>query len=95
MRPTPSHHKMCDPAHPALARPSGSGEQLPEGYFHHNESTSGFKKTASDYVKDVHQKVILVDGERLAYLMIEHNIGVSLFHSYEIKKINGDPFGQE
>ena len=45
--------------------------------------------------KDVHQKVILIDGDRLADLMIEHNIGVAPFHSYEIKPIDSDYFDQD
>jgi restriction system protein len=43
----------------------------------------------------VHQKVILIDGDRLADLMIEHNIGVAPFHSYEIKPIDSDYFDQD
>jgi restriction system protein len=69
-----------------------AGKQAQKGIF---ITTSGFKKSASEYAKDVHQKVILVDGERLADLMIEHNIGVAISHSYEIKQIDSDYFGQE
>ena len=58
-------------------------------------TTSGFKSTATEYAKDVAQKVILIDGDRLADLMIEHNIGVAPFHSYEIKHIDSDYFDQD
>lgn len=69
-----------------------AGKKAQKGVF---ITTSGFKNTATDYAKDVHQKVILIDGERLADLMIEHNIGVSPFHSYEIKHIDSDYFEQD
>jgi restriction system protein len=69
-----------------------AGKKAQKGVF---ITTSGFTGTASDYAKDVHQKVILIDGERLADLMIEHNVGVSKFHSYEVKHIDSDYFEQE
>jgi restriction system protein len=69
-----------------------AGKKAQKGIF---ITTSGFKRSANEYAKDVHQKVILVDGERLADLMIEHNIGVSTSDSYEIKKIDSDYFNQE
>ena len=38
------------------------------------------------------QRVSLMDGQRLAELMIEHNIGVSSAYAYEIKRIDSDYF---
>lgn len=55
-------------------------------------TTSDFNDNALSYVRSISQKVILVDGDRLADLMIEHNIGVSLAHSYQIKQIDSDYF---
>jgi len=69
-----------------------AGKKAQKGIF---ITTSGFKKSASEYAKDVHQKVILVDGERLADLMIEHNIAISTSQSYHLKKIDSDYFAQE
>jgi restriction system protein len=69
-----------------------AGKKAQKGVF---ITTSGFKTSAREYVKDVHQKVILVDGERLADLMIEYNIGVTMSHSYEIKRIDSDYYEQE
>ena len=66
-----------------------AGKKAQKGIF---ITTSGFKNTAIEYSKDVQQKVILVDGERLADLMIEHNIGVAPFHSYKIKHVDSDYF---
>ncbi len=69
-----------------------AGKKAQKGVF---ITTSGFKATASQYAKDVHQKIIMIDGERLADLMIEHNIGVAPFHKYEIKHIDSDYFDQD
>lgn len=40
----------------------------------------------------MHNKVILIDGRRLAELMIEHGIGVAEEHAYSVKKIDSDYF---
>ena len=56
-------------------------------------TTSQFTGEARDYVKRIDKKIILIDGEQLAELMIEHNVGVSLVSAYEGKKIDADYFG--
>jgi restriction system protein len=66
-----------------------AGQQANKGVF---ITTSGFKKTAVEYAKSVPQKVILIDGDRLATLMIEHNIGVSTVRTVELKRIDSDYF---
>lgn len=55
-------------------------------------TTSGFTADALEYVKVAREKIILIDGRRLAALMYEFNVGVSLEHSYEVKKIDMDYF---
>lgn len=65
------------------------GQRAKKGVF---ITTSHFTNTAYDYVKTIDPKVILIDGEKLAYLMIEHNIGTSTIESYDIKKIDLDYF---
>ena len=45
-------------------------------------TTSSFSKEAIDYVKLIDSKIVLIDGEMLAQLMIDHNIGVSIAASY-------------
>ena len=35
----------------------------------------------------VADKVVLIDGETLAKLMIDHSVGVSLQRSYEVKRV--------
>jgi len=37
----------------------------------------------------------LIDGEALAQLMIENDVGVSKITSYDIKKIDSDYFEEE
>ncbi len=69
-----------------------AGQQAHKGVF---ITTSGFIDTAIAYAKKVPQKVILIDGEKLADLMVKHNIGVALSHSYEVKHIDSDYFEQE
>ena len=40
-------------------------------------------------------KISLIEGRKLAELMIDFGVGVSLAHSYEIKKIDNDYFAEE
>jgi restriction system protein len=69
-----------------------AGQQAHKGVF---ITTSEFADTANAYVRNIAQKVILIDGDRLADLMIQHNIGVSLSRSFEVKRIDGDYFEDE
>ena len=55
-------------------------------------TTSDFPKSAHDYVNSIEPKIILIDGDKMASLMIEHNVGVSIKDVYEIKSIDGDYF---
>jgi restriction system protein len=65
------------------------GQRARKGIF---ITTSTFSKEAQEYVKNIESKIILIDGQRLAELMIEYNIGVSTVSTYEIKKIDTDYF---
>lgn len=56
-------------------------------------TTSSFSQHAIDYVERLpNAKVILIDGDRLMRLMIEHNVGVSVEQTYLIKKVDNDYF---
>ena len=68
-----------------------AGKKATKGIF---ITTSAFHDNASDYATGLHQKVILIDGRRLAELMIEHNIGVAEEHAYRVKKIDSDYFDE-
>jgi restriction system protein len=69
-----------------------AGKKAQKGVF---ITTSDFTNNATEYAEDVHQKVILIDGQRLADLMIEHNIGIAPSHSYVIKRVDSDYFDQD
>ena len=53
-------------------------------------TTSKFTKQAIDYAKGQH--IILMDGEKLAYNMIEHDFGVSIKKTFAIKSLDTDLF---
>jgi restriction system protein len=65
------------------------GQRARKGIF---ITTSDFTKEALAYVTNIESKIILIDGSRLAELMIEHNVGVYPVASYEVKKIDSDYF---
>lgn len=58
-------------------------------------TTASFTKTAIDYVARSPKRIVLIDGEELARLMVTHNIGVRAKERYEIKRIDEDYFEQE
>jgi len=41
------------------------------------------------------KRIVLIDGERLAQLMIDHEIGVANVATYSIKRIDADYFAEE
>lgn len=66
-----------------------AGKQAQKGVF---ITTSNFTADAIQFAKGLSQKVILIDGSRLADLMIEHNIGVSTTRTIALKRIDTDYF---
>ena len=69
-----------------------AGKQASKGVF---ITTSHFANSAKEYANSVPQSVVLIDGSRLAELMIEHNIAVSVSERYVLKKIDSDYFEDE
>ena len=65
------------------------GQKASKGVF---ITTSTFTKEADEYASSVDRKVVLIDGEKLASLMIEHNVGISTIRTFEIKRIDSDYF---
>ena len=53
-------------------------------------TTSKFSEPAKQCAKENH--IVLIDGERLATLMIEHSVGVSTVQTYDLKRIDSDFF---
>jgi restriction system protein len=68
------------------------GKKAHKGVF---ITTSGFSKPAEEYARSVQDKVILINGPKLADLLIEYGVRVSPVASYEIKKIDSDYFAEE
>lgn len=68
------------------------GQRARKGVF---ITTSNFTKEALEYVSMIESKIILIGGERLASLMAEHNVGVTVVGQYEVKKIDSDYFDEE
>lgn len=56
-------------------------------------TTGRFSPDAQKYANDRH--IILIDGQHLAELMIEHDFGVSTEYTYRIKRIDMDVFEEE
>lgn len=69
------------------------GKQAQKGLF---ITTAQFTEGAKQYVENLlGAKVVLVDGDMLMKLMIKYNVGVSVEHVYEVKKIDSDFFTDE
>jgi restriction system protein len=58
-------------------------------------TTSSYTREAVEYADIINTKIILIDGETLAGLMVDHNVGVSTVGMYELKKVNTDYFEGE
>jgi restriction system protein len=76
---------------PEIQRFAGAllGKATEKGIF---ITTSRFSCEAENYIKGLDVKIILIDGDRLADLMIKYNVGVDPVATYEIKKIDSDCF---
>ncbi len=68
------------------------GQRAHKGAF---ITTSDFTKEAQGYVRNISNKVVLINGISLARLMIENNVGVSVAATYEVKKVDSDYFVDE
>lgn len=68
------------------------GQRANKGVF---ITTSSFTRDAVEYAGVINSKIILVDGEQLAGLMIDHNVGVSTVGMYELKRLDNDYFEGE
>lgn len=87
-------NKMTIVGRPEIQKFVGAlaGQGAKKGIF---ITTSTFTKEAIEYSPKNETKIVLIDGEQLAQYMIDYGIGVSLVNTYELKKIDGDYFGEE
>ena len=58
-------------------------------------TTSDFTPDAREYVKRIEKKIVLIDGRQLAELMIDHDVGVTVAHTYKLKRLDSDYFEEE
>lgn len=79
---------------PEIQRFAGAlqGRRANKGEF---ITTSSYSRDAVEYAEIINSRIILVDGEELAGLMIDHNVGVSTAGTYELKRIDNDYFEGE
>ena len=74
---------------PALQAFVGSltGEGANKGVF---VTTSDFSKDARDYLNRLQQRIVLINGERLARLMVQHEVGVRARKTYVLRSSDED-----
>jgi restriction system protein len=58
-------------------------------------TTSRFSQDAKDYVNRIDKKIVLIDGEQLGSLMIDHGVGVADVNTYQVKRMDSDYFEEE
>lgn len=58
-------------------------------------TTSKFSAEARDYISRIEKKVVLIDGVKLAKLMVKYDLGVSTNDTYAVKAIDTDFFENE
>ena len=68
------------------------GQRARKGIF---ITTSQFTRDALDYVRTVEMKIVLIDGAQLTDFMIDHDVGVAVVSTYQLKKIDFDYFSEE
>jgi restriction system protein len=69
-----------------------AGQGAKKGIF---ITTSSFSKEAREYQPRNETKIVLIDGEELTQLMIDHDLGVTTQRTYAVKRIDSDFFGEE
>ncbi|MCM8620315.1 MAG: restriction endonuclease [Candidatus Accumulibacter sp.] len=65
------------------------GQRAKKGVF---ITTSSYTAEAIDYASRIDTKVVLIDGQLLANLMMDFDVGVSVSASYIVKRIDSDYF---
>jgi len=55
-------------------------------------TTASFSSDASQYVSQIEKRIVLIDGQQLAALMIQYGLGVSTTATYELKRVDSDYF---
>lgn len=71
------------------------GQAAKKGVFITTAHFSAEAKRYADSISSANSRIILIDGDQLAQLMITYNVGVSVHHVYEMKKIDSDYFADD
>lgn len=58
-------------------------------------TTSRFSAEARGYVRRIDKRIVLIDGEQLAELMIDHGVGVTEAATYVVNRLDEDFFLEE
>jgi restriction system protein len=66
-----------------------AGKRAKKGVF---ITTSSFSQEAVRYVSTIEAKIVLIDGKRLAELMIDYGVGVTPVTTYQLKRVDSDYF---
>lgn len=76
---------------PDIQRFVGSltGEGATKGVF---VTTSDFSREARDYISRVQHRIVLIDGQQFAHLLIQHGVGVRVRATYTLKSVDEDYF---
>jgi restriction system protein len=79
---------------PDIQRFAGAlqGQRARKGVF---ITTTDFSREAREYVSLIDSRIVLIDGERLARLMVDHGVGVTTVGTYEVKRIDMDYFSED
>lgn len=67
------------------------GKRAKKGVF---ITTGAFSADAATYVEHIDPKVVLIDGRRLADLMIDFEVGVTTAGTYHVKRVDSDYFDE-
>ena len=65
------------------------GKRARKGVF---ITTGTFTTEAKAYVEHIDPKVVLIDGPRLADLMIDFEVGVAIARTFQVKRVDSDYF---
>ncbi|MBI2342899.1 MAG: restriction endonuclease [Deltaproteobacteria bacterium] len=68
------------------------GKRAKKGIF---ITTSSFSTEARQYAANIDTKLVLLDGEEMAELMIDHNVGVVSVATYNVNRLDTDYFVEE
>jgi restriction system protein len=55
-------------------------------------TTSHFTRASRNFIKAVSRRIVLINGQRLANLLIRNNVGVRIHETWEIKRVDEDYF---